>query len=504
MREPRFAVVVPTLGRPSLALLLRGLASGPGPLPQQVVLVDDRTHAADELAPHVPIVLEGRIRVVRGRARGPAAARNTGWRALAGDPAPEWIAFLDDDVVPPAGWRAELAADLAAAADTVAASQGRLRVPRPTDRRPTDWERNTAGLETATWATADMAYRLAALRQVGGFDERFPRAYREDADLALRVRGAGWDIEPGRRQVQHPVRPADRWVSLRVQRGNADDVLMRRVHGRDWRERARVPRGRRRRHLAVTACAATALATAVAGRPRAALVAAAGWAFGTVELAAARIVPGPRTPDEVATMVLTSLALPPVATAWWLLGQARHARAGRWDPRPAAVLFDRDGTLVRDVPYNGDPDRVEPMPGAAEAVELLRVAGVPVGVVSNQSGVAQRLITARQVAAVNARIDTMLGPFDAWRTCPHAAADGCPCRKPAPGLIHAAARSLGVAVHDCVVIGDIGADVEAARVAGARSVLVPTELTRPEEVRAAPLVAPDLLTAVRGVLGVTR
>ena len=59
-------------------------------------------------------------------------------------------------------------------------------VPLPTDRRPTDWERNTAGLAGASWITADMAYRRTALEAVNGFDERFPRAYREDADLALR------------------------------------------------------------------------------------------------------------------------------------------------------------------------------------------------------------------------------------------------------------------------------------------------------------------------------
>ncbi len=503
MRAPRFAVVVPTLGRPSLAALLLGLADGPGPLPEQVVLVDDRRRADDVLAPRVPAVLEGRVRVLRGRSRGPAAARNTGWRTLERDPAPEWIAFLDDDVVPLASWRAQLGDDLAAAATTVGASQGHLRVPLGIDRRPTDWERNTAGLEGAAWATADMAYRLVALQQVGGFDERFPRAYREDADLALRVREAGWALERGRRRVDHPVRPADWWVSVRVQKGNGDDVLMRRVHGRDWRERAQVPRGGRRRHLAVTACGALALGAVGAGRQRTALVAATGWMVGTVNLTAARIAPGPGTPEEVARMIVTSLALPPVATFWWLLGQLRHARAGRWDPRPAAVLFDRDGTLVRDVPYNGDPDRVELMPGAAQALELLRRAGVSVGVVSNQSGVARRLITTEQVAAVNARIDSLLGPIDAWQTCPHADRDGCSCRKPAPGMVRAAARTLGVAAHDCVVIGDIGADVEAARAAGARSVLVPTPVTRAEEVRAAPLVAPDLLTAVRGVLGVT-
>ena len=170
-------------------------------------------------------------------------------------------------------------------------------------------------------------------------------------------------------------------------------------------------------------------------------------------------------------------------------------------PRPAAVLFDRDGTLVRDVPYNGDPERVEPMPGARAALDRLREAGIPVAVVSNQSGVARRLITRQQVEAVNRRVEELLGPFVAWAVCFHGPDDGCSCRKPAPGLVTAAADRLGVPASGCAVIGDIGADVEAALAAGARPILVPTEATRAEEVAAAPDVAPDVLAAVDWLLG---
>ncbi len=69
-----------------------------------------------------------------------------------------------------------------------------------------------------------MAYRTDVLRRVGGFDERFPRAFREDADLALRVLDAGYGLVQGERRTQHPVRPAGWWASLHQQRGNADDV----------------------------------------------------------------------------------------------------------------------------------------------------------------------------------------------------------------------------------------------------------------------------------------
>jgi histidinol-phosphate phosphatase family protein len=167
---------------------------------------------------------------------------------------------------------------------------------------------------------------------------------------------------------------------------------------------------------------------------------------------------------------------------------------------PAAVLFDRDGTLVHDVPYNGDPDLVRPMPTAVAAVQALRAAGVPVGVVSNQSGIARGLLTTDQVRAVNARVDDLFGGFDTWQFCPHGAEDGCGCRKPRPGMVLAAAEELGVAAADVVVIGDIGADVGAAAAAGARSVLVPTPVTRVEEVAAAPWTAPTLAAAVALVL----
>lgn len=172
-----------------------------------------------------------------------------------------------------------------------------------------------------------------------------------------------------------------------------------------------------------------------------------------------------------------------------------------WTTVPAAVLFDRDGTLVDDVPYNRDPRKVSPVPDALEALGRLRASGVRTGVVTNQSGVGRGLMGSVDVYRVNRRVDDLLGPFDVWRVCPHHPEQGCRCRKPRPGLVLSACRALGVAPADVVVIGDIGSDMEAARRAGARGILVPTPVTLPEEVEAAPAVAPDLLSAVLLALG---
>ncbi|MFF7725471.1 glycosyltransferase family 2 protein [Streptomyces sp. NPDC008001] len=320
---PTYAVVIPTIGRPCLGDCLAALARSAGPGPYEVVVVDDRPGSPDVLPPlslEALGELRGRARLLRSGGRGPAAARNTGWRTVS---AP-WVVFLDDDVRVTPAWRERLGADLSGVPPWVGGVQGVLDVPLPAGRRPTDWERGTAGLAGARWATADMAYRKAALAGAGGFDERFPRAFREDADLALRVMAAGWLLERGTRVTRHPVRPAGPWVSLRQQAGNADDALMVRLHGRDWWQRAEAPRGRLRRHAAVTAAGAAAAAFTLARRPRTSTAAALVWAVGTTEFAWARIAPGPRTPREVVAMAATSVAVPPLAVWHRLRGAWRH------------------------------------------------------------------------------------------------------------------------------------------------------------------------------------
>ncbi|HEX5535460.1 MAG TPA: HAD-IIIA family hydrolase [Actinomycetales bacterium] len=518
-RDPalRYAIVIPTVGRPSLVALLESLANADPAgqddpwAPDEVIVVDDRGDVEglgrERLDPErLPSVGGRSVRALTAGGRGPAAARNLGWRAATAT----WVVFLDDDVLVQPGWTAALMDDLAACAPDVAGSQGNIDVPLPVDRRPTDFERGTAGLESGAWITADMAYRTQALLEVSGFDERFPRAYREDADLALRIRRSGWRLMRGQRHTTHPVRPADDWYSVRVQAGNADDPLMRRLHGRQWRRLASVPRGRLPRHAATTASLLAVAVAAPTGRRRGATLCALAWAGLTTEFVAKRLLPGPRPGErgwvaEWRRMLLTSLVLPEAAVWHRLKGEWRwRGGALAWPPPLRAVLLDRDGTLIEDLPYNGDPERVRPMPGAVEAVHRLRAAALSVGVVTNQSGIGRGLLTRAQVDAVNRRVDDIFGGFDTWQLCPHAPEDRCGCRKPSATLVSRAADALGVRPEECAVIGDIGADVGAALAAGARPVLVPTEVTRAEEVAAAPVVATSLQDAVEVLLGANR
>jgi cellulose synthase/poly-beta-1,6-N-acetylglucosamine synthase-like glycosyltransferase len=347
--ETGITIVVPTLGRPSLVALFEVLcAQRPSRLRWEVLVVDDRS------APREPLSVPPGVTVLRGPARGPAAARNLGWRAARY----EWIVFLDDDVVPDPDWQTQLAADLRDADDRVGGVQGRLRVPLPDDRPPTDWERVTAGLAESDWITADMAYRRAALADVGGFDERFPRAFREDADLAHRVRRAGWSLRRGKRSVTHPVRPEGPWVSLRAQRGNGDDALLRRLYGPRWRTRLGIPPGRRHRHAAITLAGVAAVSAGLAAvstrHPRwtvAAGVAAALWAAGTGEFAASRLAAGHGGHGETTTMLVTSVIIPPLAIMHWLRGWWRWRAASPHVPdHPIAETAGRVEAGLADEP----------------------------------------------------------------------------------------------------------------------------------------------------------
>ena len=305
-----FDVVVPTIGRASLYTLLNTLANARGQLPGRIILVDDRRDDSELLdRTQIDERLRSRVTILRGKAAGPAAARNTGWRE---SPA-QWIAFLDDDVEVESDWLERAAADIADLSQNDAGSQGRLRVPLPEDRAPTDWERNVFGLQSSSWITADMIYRRSSLEELGGFDERFRRAYREDAEFALRIFALGYAIRHGSRGVLHPVRAADPWISIRLQAGNADDMLMYALHGPTWRSLANAPGGRWHYH-AVTVLCFTA------------------WAALTARFAWERIAHGPRTPKEIGTMVATSAVIPFAAVYHRLRGIAAAASILR---RPA-------------------------------------------------------------------------------------------------------------------------------------------------------------------------
>lgn len=181
-----------------------------------------------------------------------------------------------------------------------------------------------------------------------------------------------------------------------------------------------------------------------------------------------------------------------------------------------AVFLDRDGTMIRDVGYLARAEDVEWFPFSLDAIRLLNRAGFAVVVVTNQGGVGLGLFTEDFVRDVHRRLDADVvasgGRVAAWLHCPHhprsstpSLAGPCECRKPSPGLVHQAQRELDLDVSRSFVVGDKWSDVDLARQAGARGILVRTGYGEGELARAAGRppashVASDLMAATTWIL----
>ncbi|HMN79739.1 MAG TPA: glycosyltransferase [Burkholderiaceae bacterium] len=325
--RPAISVVIPTCGRPflldrCLGALLRQSLSGRS---YEIVVVEDgegddggTLAVCDErriqsLASDGPAIQH----LQTGRRRGPAAARNLGWRAARG----ELIAFTDDDTIPDPDWLREAQAAMQPAHRV--AVWGRVDVPLPD--RLTDHALNTAGLQNAVFVTANAIVRRSALQAVGGFDERYRRAWREDSDLYFALLSAwpGEDaIAPApRARVLHPVRDARFLISIGQQANIAFDALLFKKYPSLYDERI----GFRRPPPEYTSIVAATVA-ALAVWPLSGAAAAGALALAVVliaRLARRRLKGLARTPANVVEMLVSSAVIPFVSLYWRLAGALR-------------------------------------------------------------------------------------------------------------------------------------------------------------------------------------
>ncbi|KVR43025.1 glycosyltransferase family 2 protein [Burkholderia multivorans] len=320
---PVVSVVVPTYRRPDLlercldALCVQVF----DPTTYEIIVVDD-----DPAGSAGPVVDACRARMTDVPAirylsapdtQGPAGARNVGWRSARG----ALIAFTDDDTIPDPTWLRHGAAALLAE-PSAAAAAGRIEVPlRP---RPTDYERDAAGLAHAEFATANCFVRRAALERVGGFDERFTRAWREDADLMFALREhAGPIVEVEDARIVHPVRPARWGASIGQQSKVYFDALLYKKHRTTYRRHIRpVPPWH---YYGAVFAALAAIVCFVARWNAAGAVFAGIWAAITAWFCCKRLRGTALTPSHVAEMIVTSIAIPPVSLYWRIRG-ALHFR----------------------------------------------------------------------------------------------------------------------------------------------------------------------------------
>lgn len=324
---PRISVVIPTYKRPELLrrCLDAVLAQRLPPDAFEIIVVDDghddctqsTVEALAAIHPEGPA-----LRYVRpAQGRGPAVARNCGWRAGFG----ALVAFTDDDTIPAPDWLA--CGEHAMAAASLSGLCGRVQVPcAEPRRRPTDHERMTQGLESAEFVTANAFVRRNALVRIGGFDERFQRAWREDSDLQFRLMQECGPV--GRCEdavVQHPVR-AERWgVCLRQQRNAYFDALLYKKHPRLYRERIRrVPPWNYYMIVALTFAFPLLLLT---GHASAAITAALLATAFVLHLSWQRLRHTSLAPEHIVEMLATSAIVPFLSVYWRLRGAIRFRAA---------------------------------------------------------------------------------------------------------------------------------------------------------------------------------
>lgn len=245
---------------------------------------------------------------------GPAAARNQGWRAAAGG----IIAFTDDDCIPTPSW---LRLGLAGFNDGIAGVWGQVIVPMP-EGDPTDYELDAAKLERAEFVNANCFYRRDALEAVGGFDEQFETAWREDSDLFFRLLESGSRLSRvSDAVVVHPPRRARWGISLLQQRKNMFNALLYKKHPELYRERIQSnPPWRYYFSLSSLAAGIGGLAF---GAPLAVIAGLGLWVAFTVQFSAMRLAGTSHSASHVLEMLVTSALIPPVAVFWRLRGALR-------------------------------------------------------------------------------------------------------------------------------------------------------------------------------------
>jgi GT2 family glycosyltransferase len=315
------SVVVPTYRRPDLLerCLAALVAQDFEPHCFEVIVADD---AADPEMRRLVASWEARtggapmIRYVAVTGtQGPAGARNRGWE-MAGAPI---IAFTDDDTIPRPDWLEE---GLKAMTPGVTAVAGAVDVPLPADRALTDYERDIANMRTAEFLTANCFVRREALEAIGGFDERFTSAWREDSDLQFRLLKANGKVVAARNAiVEHPVRPMPFAGGIKQHRKIAFDALLYKKHPDLYRSRIR--RAPPWNYYGIVIALIAMLWGGIARSAPLAWAGFAVWLALTAAFCLRRLAGTSHDPVHVAEMALTSIAIPPVAVFWRLAGALR-------------------------------------------------------------------------------------------------------------------------------------------------------------------------------------
>lgn len=171
-----------------------------------------------------------------------------------------------------------------------------------------------------------------------------------------------------------------------------------------------------------------------------------------------------------------------------------------------AVFLDRDGTIAYDVPYCSSPETFQLVSGVGEVLSLFRRYGLMLVIVTNQSGIGRGYFTERDLGRIHDKMSWDLGQqgisLDGIFYCPHHPDEGCECRKPSPGLLLKASCDLEIDLSKSFMIGDQISDIQAAKAAGCRAVLIEgTHVVEPDSNVTIDYSAKDISEAGNWIIG---
>jgi GT2 family glycosyltransferase len=306
----KISVVIPTYKRPQL--LLRCLDA----LSQQnlsstefeIIVVsdgpdEDTMNMLDSFAHKTRHTIRSFSTAVKA---GPADARNFGWKSAIG----KLIAFTDDDCIPDPQWLTSMLKSFTENGSSMVAFSGNTIV--PISNPPTDYELNISHLATAEFITANCACTREALELVGGFDENFKMAWREDSDLQFKFIRQGIPVlKVANAKVTHPVRKHKWGVSLKEEKKGVFNVLLYKKYPDLYRSKigGYIPLS----YYLAFACLIMATAGLILGLSWLVIVSFLLWLALTVAFALKRLKHTSRSFEHVSEMIITSFAIPPLS-----------------------------------------------------------------------------------------------------------------------------------------------------------------------------------------------
>ena len=250
--------------------------------------------------------------------KGPAAARNKGWRASKG----ELILFTDDDCIPAEKWVSFFWKMYTQQQRKIAAFTGGIIVPH-NGKRPTDHERNTIALEKADFVTANCAVTKEALEKVNGFDEAFKMAWREDSDLEFKLLNAGIVIpHVEEAAVFHPVRKTKWGVSLRDQKKSMFNALLYKKYPELYKKR--INRRPVWLYYGIILLACISATAAFLKSFSIAVGALLGWILLVTYFTAKRLSGASLSLSHITEMIVTSMLIPFLSVYWTLYGSYKY------------------------------------------------------------------------------------------------------------------------------------------------------------------------------------